>query len=274
LRILFLADIVGRPGRRALTALLPALRQQLTPDFVIANAENAAAGWGITAGTAEELLAAGVDCLTSGNHVWEQAEARTLLEQEPRLLRPANYPPGCPGQGARIYCCPAGVPVAVINLQGRVFMQPIDCPFRVADGLLAQLAAEAKVIFVDFHAEATSEKQAMGWHLDGRVSAVVGTHTHVQTADERILPSGTAYLTDAGMCGPLDSVIGAEINKTLGRFLTGLPARFEVPKRGPVVVQGAVVDVDERSGRALHIERINLVWQAAPEQDAADTAVI
>ncbi len=261
MRILFLADVVGRPGRHALATILPQLISEYEAEFVIVNCENAAAGYGITASTAQELFDAGAHCLTSGNHVWAQKEAIELLEAEPRLLRPANYPPGAPGAGARVFHNGNHTPIAVINLLGRVFMEAVDCPFRVGQQLVEELSELAKVIIVDFHAEATSEKQAMGWFLDGKVSAVVGTHTHVQTADERILPAGTAYITDAGMCGALDSVIGVDKDIAVRRFLSGLPARFQVPKRGPATVQGVIIDVDEQSGRARKIERVNVTCQ-------------
>jgi len=242
-------------------ALLPELAAEQAADFVIVNCENSAAGFGVTRAAAQELLDAGANCLTSGNHVWAQKEALDLLEDEERILRPANYPPGVPGVGVRVYTNGDRVPIAVVNLQGRVFMDPLDCPFRTADEILAKLADQAKVVVVDLHAEATSEKQAMGWYLDGRVTAVVGTHTHVQTADERILPGGTAVITDAGFCGALDSVIGVDKDMALRRFLSGMPTRFEVPKRGPCVVQGITIDLDERTGRATGVERVNLPGQ-------------
>lgn len=261
MRILFLGDVVGRPGRRAVSAILPALLADHDIDFAIVNCENAAAGYGITPATAQELFDAGAHCLTSGNHVWAQKEALPLLDAEPRLLRPANYPQGAPGAGWRVFADGDGVPIAVINLQGRVFMSPLDCPFQVGAELIEQVRESAKVIVVDFHAEATSEKQGMGWFLDGRVSAVIGTHTHVQTADERILPGGTAYISDAGMCGALDSVIGVDKDIAVRRFLSGLPVRFQVPKKGPAVVQGVIIDIDEASGRACSIRRISTTTQ-------------
>lgn len=258
MRILFLADVVGRPGRNILAARLPDLISELGADFVIVNCENAAAGYGITRATAQELLDCGAHVLTSGNHVWAQKEATALLAEEPRLLRPANYPPGAPGRGYAIFEDGAGTPIGVINLQGRVFMDPIECPFRTADAILADIAGKAAVTLVDFHAEATSEKQALGWNLDGRVTAVIGTHTHVQTADERILPGGTAYLSDAGLCGALDSVIGVDKDIAIGRFLSGIPTRFQVPKRSRCVIQGALVEADENTGHASAIIRINM----------------
>jgi len=260
-RIIFLGDVVGRPGRRAVTAILPKLANERQADFVVVNCENAAAGYGITKSTAQELFDAGAHCLTSGNHIWAQKEGVELLDEEPRLLRPANYPPGAPGTGLRVYSNGDSVPIAVLNLQGRVFMDALDCPFRVADQALESLGEEVKVILVDCHAEATSEKQALGWYLDGRVTAVIGTHTHVQTADERVLPGGTAYISDAGFCGALDSVIGVDKDIALRRFLSGMPTRFQVPKKGTCVVQGVILELDHETGRAQQIERLNLSWQ-------------
>ena len=250
---------MGRPGRHALAAMLPQLATENDADFVIVNCENSAAGYGVTASTAQELFDAGAQCLTSGNHVWAQKEALDLLNNEPRLLRPANYPPGAPGRGWNVYKTGDGVPVAVINLQGRTFMEALDCPFRAADRILEEIGDKARIVFVDFHAEATSEKQAMGWYLDGRVSAVVGTHTHVQTADERILPGGTAYISDAGMCGALDSVIGVDKDIAVRRFTTGLPERFKVPKRSSATIEGVIVEIDDDSGHGISIKRIRVV---------------
>ncbi len=261
MRIIFLADVMGRPGRAALAALLPRLLDYHHADFCIINCENSAAGYGVTPATAEELFDAGAHCLTSGNHIWAQKEALPMLAQEQRLLRPANYPVGAPGRGAAIFKDGDGTPILVINLQGRTFMEAIECPFRGADAILAQFKGQAAVIFIDFHAEATSEKVALGCYLDGRVSGVVGTHTHVQTSDDRILPGGTAYLSDAGMCGALDSVIGVDKDIAVNRFLTGIPVRFQVPKSGSCVVQGAILEADNRTGHAVSLERINVVWQ-------------
>jgi metallophosphoesterase (TIGR00282 family) len=254
-RILFLGDVVGKPGRLAVRSLLPGLihRQQL--DLVIANCENVAGGAGVDPGSCGELLAAGVDVLTSGNHVWRKKEIVEYMEREPRLLRPANFPPGAPGRGVARVSTPGGVRVSVLNLIGRVFMDAVDCPFQSVDAQLAELEAWSPVIVVDMHAEATSEKGAMGWHLDGRASAVLGSHTHVQTADERLLPEGTAFMTDAGMCGPVDSVIGVKAELAIRRFRTHLPTKFEVAT-GPAVLQGAIVTVDPSSGRARAIERV------------------
>lgn len=258
MKILFIGDIVGRPGRQMVARHLASLVDRHLVDLVVANAENSAAGFGVTADVVNELLGAGVDVLTTGNHVWDKKDAYPILEQEPRLLRPGNYPPGLPGTGWGIFHTSADVPVAVVNLEGRVFMNNLDCPFRTADSLLASLRDRTPVIFVDFHAETTSEKGAMGAYLDGRVSAVVGTHTHVQTADERLLPGGTAFISDAGMTGSRDSVIGIRKELSVERFLTQVPVRFEVAKREPMLC-GVVVTVDETTGRAEAIERIQLV---------------
>jgi len=258
MKILFLGDVVGKPGRRAIRFVLPRLidREQLA--LVIANCENIADGAGVDPKGVYDLFDAGVDVLTSGNHVWRKRETVELIERERRLLRPANFPPGVPGRGTTVCETADGTPVAVLNLIGRVFMDSVDCPFRAAEGFLPELAARARVILVDMHCEATSEKGAMGWFLAGKVSAVLGTHTHVQTADERILPGGTAYVTDVGMCGPTESVIGVERELVLRRFLTHMPVKFEVAK-GPVVVQGALVDVDAATGRATGIRRVREV---------------
>lgn len=255
-RILFLADVFGAAGRRAIHEALPGLLGRLMPDLVIANAENVAGGFGITPPLAEGLLRSGVDVLTGGNHTWNRKEAMPYLDGEARALRPANYPAGAPGRGHGVFESRRGVKVAVINLIGRVFMTPVECPFREADRIVHEVRRETPVIFVDFHAEATSEKTALGRHLDGRVSAVVGTHTHVQTADERLLPGGTAYITDAGMTGPHDSIIGVKTELVLHRFLAQTPIRFE-PSEGDPRLSGVVVDVDSARGRAVRIERIH-----------------
>lgn len=252
MRILMLGDVIGKPGRDAVRALLPDLKQEKSIDFVICNGENTAGGYGITADTASELLESGVDVLTSGNHIWDKKEIIPLMDEGLPLIRPANYP-DAPGKG---YIHQGGV--TVVNLMGRVFMAALDCPFRTADTLLEQLKQEgqSKVIIVDFHAEATSEKQAMGWYLDGRVSAVLGTHTHVGKVDAKILPQGTAYLTDVGMTGPSDSVIGSDKEAVLERFLTSLPNRLSVAA-GPCMLNAALVEVDEDTGKASMIERID-----------------
>lgn len=253
--VLFVADVVGRPGRRAIRHLVPELRARYGIDICIANGENAAAGFGLTPKVADELFSLGVDVLTSGNHLWDRKEIIPHLAERPLILRPANYPSGAPGHRYAIYPLSDGVKVGVFCIQGRVFLRETDCPFRTAEDLVEDLSKETRVIVVDFHAEATSEKIAMGWFLDGRASAVVGTHTHVQTADERILPGGTAYLTDVGMTGPFESVIGIEREAALGRFLTQVPKRFEVA-RGDVRLSGVVVKIDRSTGRALEIERV------------------
>ncbi len=260
MNILFIGDVVGKPGRRTVARMLPALRRELAADLVIANGENSAGGFGITRETFGDLVEAGVDVVTGGNHTWQAREIYTLLDSEPRLLRPANYPPGAPGRGAGVFrpSGRAGAPVGVLNVEGRVFMQPLDSPFQVAREEAERLRREASVIVVDMHAEATSEKIALGWYLDGRVSAVVGTHTHVQTADERILPDGTAFITDAGMTGPRDSIIGMGREEVLQRFLTLLPTRFDVAS-GPVQLNAVVLEVDEGTGRARRIQRISRI---------------
>lgn len=260
LRILFLGDVFGEPGRRAVAARLPELRETLGADFVIVNGENAAGGRGITPKICIGLLRAGAAVVTTGDHCWDQAEIVDYMATEPRLLRPVNYPAGTPGQGSVVLECSKGR-VAVINALGRTFTQPaVDNPFLSLDAALEPLRAETPVIFLDFHAEATSEKIAMGRYLDGRVSAVVGTHTHVQTADETILPNGTAFLCDAGMCGPSESIIGSRIEPVLHRFLTAMPTKFLVGS-GPVHLRGAVVDTDPATGRALAIHRLRDSWQ-------------
>ena len=249
-------DTVARSGRRALEERLHDLRSQREIDFVVANVENAAGGFSITSRIAEDLLAAGVDVMTSGNHIFDKKEVLEYIEKQPRLLRPANYAPGVPGKGRWVGKV-RGVPVAVINLQGRVFMSQCDDPFRCADAQLAALEPSVKIILVDMHAEATSEKIAMGRYLDGRASVVAGTHTHVQTADEQILPDGTAYMTDLGMVGPHDGVIGMQTEIVLQRFLRGLSMKFE-PCDGGIKLNGLIVDVDEETGRATRVERLSL----------------
>jgi metallophosphoesterase (TIGR00282 family) len=253
MRILFVGDVCGKPGRRIVQRRLPALRREFQVDFAIANAENSAGGTGITKDTVAELFGAGLDVLTGGNHTWQKREAYELLDGDPRLVRPANYPPGVPGLGSTVVRASAGA-LAVLNLQGRIFMQPLEDPFRVGRSEAARLREFTPFVVVDFHAEATSEKIAVGWHLDGLVSAVVGTHTHVQTADERVLPGGTAYITDVGMTGPRDGVIGMDRRAILDRFLTQLPARFEVAK-GPVQLNAVLIETDDL-GRATGIRRI------------------
>ncbi len=256
MRLLFIGDIVGRPGRELVRRGLKLLVDQHQIDLVIANAENAAAGFGITREIGDQLLEWGVDVMTSGNHIWDKKEAIDYIGAESRLLRPANYPAGVPGNGSYLARTHDGQSVGVINVMGRVFMTNIDDPFAVVQREIEALRPRARVIFVDFHAEATSEKIAMGWFLDGKVTAVVGTHTHVQTADERILPKGTAYLTDVGMTGPHDSVIGVEIEAALGRFLTAMPARFETATGNPRL-NAVVVEADDETGKAGDIERLS-----------------
>jgi hypothetical protein len=247
-----IGDVIGKPGRQAVAALLPGLRQELALDLVVANGENLASGRGLTEATAQELLDAGVDVITSGNHVWDQKEIIPVLDQEAPILRPLNYPPGVPGRG---FVTQKGV--TVLNLQGRTFMPDIDDPFRAADAALASLPDDALVV-VDMHAEATAEKQAIARYLDGRVAAVAGTHTHVPTADPRILPGGTAYVTDIGMVGPTESVIGNDIQSVLKRQLTGMPTRLPVAdNRSPVQFNSVLIEIDEAARRALRIERID-----------------
>jgi 2',3'-cyclic-nucleotide 2'-phosphodiesterase len=255
MRILFIGDVVGRPGRQLIKTGLGALVSRHEIDLVIANAENAAAGFGITREIGEELLDLGVDVMTSGNHIWDKKEALDYIGIEPRLLRPANYPAGAPGNGSYLARTRDGRSVGVVNVMGRVFMLNIDDPFTVVLREIDALRQRARIVFVDFHAEATSEKAAMGWHLDGKVTAVIGTHTHVQTADDRILPKGTAFLTDAGMTGPHDSIIGVEIQPALGRFLNALPARFETAVGNPRL-NAVIIDADEKTGLATGIERL------------------
>ncbi len=257
MRILFIGDIFGRPGRELVRQGLDALVADSGADVVIANVENAAGGFGITREVGDAILGYGVDAMTSGNHVWDKKEALDYIGAEPRMLRPANYPAGVPGRGAFLARTTAGRPVGVLNLMGRVFMLAIDDPFAVALREIDAIKQQARIVLVDFHAEATSEKIAMGWHLDGKVTAVVGTHTHVQTADERILPGGTAYITDVGMTGPYDSIIGTEKEAALARFRTGLPARFE-PATGDPKLHAVVITADESTGRATDIRRLSL----------------
>jgi metallophosphoesterase (TIGR00282 family) len=258
-RILFIGDIVGKPGRRILAQMLPGLRRDLAIDLAIANGENSAGGFGITRETFEDIVAAGVDVVTGGNHTWRAREIFTLLESDLRLLRPANYPAGTPGRGAGVFRPTGGrerTPIAVLNLEGRIFMDPLDSPFHVGREQVDLLRQETPIIVIDIHAEATSEKTALAWYLDGHVSAVVGTHTHVQTADERILPDGTAFITDVGMTGPQDSIIGMAREEVLQRFLTLLPARFDVAT-GPAQLNAVLFDVDDQTGRARHIQRVS-----------------
>lgn len=258
MKLLFIGDIVGRPGRDLVRRGLRALVATSGVDFVIANGENSAAGFGITREIGDQLFSYGVEVMTSGNHIWDKKEALEYIVREPRLLRPANYPAGAPGHGATLVTAANGVKVGVVNVMGRVFLANIDDPFSTAAREVARLRAEgAALVFVDMHAEVTSEKIAMGWYLDGQATAVVGTHTHVQTADNRVLPKGTAYLTDAGMTGPHDGVIGVEKEPVIGKFLSGLPARFETATGDPRL-NGAIVTADPATGLATAIERVSL----------------
>ncbi len=256
MNLLFIGDIVGQPGRRAVRELVPKLRERHRIDLVVANGENSAGGSGITVKTAEEIFASEVDVITSGDHLWDQKEVMGLLANEPRFVRPLNYPPGTPGHGTFIFQREGLPPVAIVNLQGRTFMPPLESPFLAVLAEIQKLRPVVHCIFIDFHAEATSEKVALARMLDGRVSAVVGTHTHVQTADEQIFPGGTAFLCDAGFTGPHESVIGREIEPIVRRFLTGMPQRFEVGK-DRVLLQGALLQIDEGTGRAGGIQRIS-----------------
>lgn len=256
MRALFLADVFGSPGRSALKAL-SSLSRELGADFCIANGENAAGGFGLTRPIAEELFSLGVNVITSGNHLWDRKEASELVAEEPRVLRPANYPPEVVGVGAGVFAARDGSRVAVLNLMGRVFIKELDCPFRCAEQAVERLRCDTRIIIVDMHAEATSEKVAMGWFLDGRVSAVVGTHTHVQTADERILPNGTGYITDAGMTGPFDSVIGVEKDAAIKRFLSQTPVRL-VPAKLDVRINGVILDIEPASGVCERIQRLSM----------------
>ena len=255
MRILFVGDIVGRPGRLALRERLGRLVDTHCIDLVVANGENAAAGFGLTVDVADELFALGIDVLTTGNHIWDKRDVFDILDHEERLLRPANYPDGAPGRGAGVYRTAGGVAVGILNLEGRVFMNNLDCPFQAADRLVEELRQTTPVILVDFHAEATSEKAALGWHLDGRVSAVVGTHTHVQTADERVLARGTAFISDVGMTGSRDGVIGMRREQVVEKFLSQRPTRFEICKKDPAI-NAVVIEVNAATGRAVRIERI------------------
>lgn len=257
MKVLFIGDVIGRPGRQAVRHLLPELVDEHHIGFVIANGENSAAGFGVTESVGRELFDLGIDVLTGGNHLWDKKDSVGYIAKEGRVLCPANYPEGAVGARSGIYAAKDGTKVGVFCLQGRVFMPALDCPFRSADKMVEKLGKETDAIIVDVHAEATSEKVALGWHLDGRVSAVIGTHTHVQTADERILPQGTAYITDAGMTGGFDGVIGMDKEAVLKRFLTGMPQKFETAE-GDVRLNAVVVEIDERTGFTGKIERVSL----------------
>lgn len=256
MNILIIGDIIGKPGRHAVHNCMGRVKADFAVDFTVANGENVAGGTGIQPDSFKTLMETGVDVVTSGNHVWSKKEVKDLISSNPRLLRPHNYPSEAPGSGLGIYDC-KGTPVAVLNLMGRTFINiPLDCPFKSADKALSEIQGKAKVIIVDMHGEATSEKRAMGWHLNGRVSSVTGSHTHIMTADEEILPGGTAYLTDVGMSGSPNSVIGMKQAQVLQRFITGMPARFEVSEELPYLFQAVVVSVDKETGKATKIERI------------------
>lgn len=257
MRILFIGDIVGKAGRQAIEGVLEKVVTGYEIEFVIANGENAAGGMGLTPSIAVEILDQGVDVLTSGNHIWAKKEIVPFLNEESRILRPANYPPNVPGRGSGIFHARNGQRLGILNLEGRVFMKHLDCPFRIGEKEVELLRKETNTIFVDFHAEATSEKMAMGWFLDGKVSAVLGTHTHVQTSDERILDEGTAYISDVGMTGPMDSVIGIRKEIALERLLTQIPWKFDVAKEA-IELQGVVIDVDSKTGRSENIQRIKV----------------
>ena len=257
MKVLFIGDIVGEPGRKIVKQLLPELVRTHVPDLIIANGENAAGGFGITPAIAEELFSLGIHVLTSGNHVWDKKDVEPYLAKQDRLIRPANYPEGTLGRGSVVVPTDSSGKAAVLNLEGRVFMSNLDDPFRIAEQEIERLRKETRVVIIDMHAEATSEKAALAWHLDGKVSAVLGTHTHVQTADERLLPGGTAFITDVGMTGPSDSVIGVKKEDAISRFLTQRPHKFEIPK-GPVHLDAALIDIDQKIGKARSIERIKL----------------
>ncbi|MCX5776565.1 MAG: TIGR00282 family metallophosphoesterase [Candidatus Firestonebacteria bacterium] len=256
MKVLFFGDIIGEPGREALKVLLPELRREFKPDFVIANGENSAHGFGITPKILEDLFSFEIDVITSGNHIWDKKEVMQIIDTEPRLLRPANYPPGVAGIGFKVYTALTGIKIGVLNLEGRVFLSNIDCPFRAAKEAIKTLKEETKIIIVDFHAEITSEKNALAYYLDGEASAIFGTHTHVQTADERILPGGTAFITDAGMCGSANSVIGMKKELALQRFLYDIPVRFEVAT-DKIKINGVFVEIEDSTGKALSITRIS-----------------
>ena len=272
LRLLFLGDVIGEPGRKAVIEMVPRLKQAWGIDFVVVNGENAAAGRGITGKITIDLLRAGVAVITSGDHIWDQKEVVSYIETEPRLLRPINYPPGTPGRGSIVLETAKGK-VGVINVQGRTFMQPsLENPFRLVDEEVRRLRAETHILFVDMHAETTSEKIAIGRFLDGKVSAVAGTHTHIQTADEQIFPGGTAFICDAGMCGPTESVLGREIQPIIQRFVSSMPVNFPVAK-GEVKLHGILVDIDPSTGKAKSIRRVAEPYVVEPDAQEADRAV-
>ncbi len=266
MNILLIADIVGRPGRWAVSQILPELKRTHQIDFTIANVENAAGGFGLTREIAQKIRHYGVDCMTSGNHIWDRKDILSYLNENLRILRPANYPPDVPGRGTGVFEFDRDFKIGVVNIQGKVYIKEIDCPFRIADKELESIKEQTNIVVVDVHAEATSEKMALGWYLDGRVSAVLGTHTHVQTADETILPKGTAYITDVGMTGAHDSVIGITKQDAIARFLTQIPVRFTLAK-SDIKFCGALVKIDPESGRASSIERIKIDLPQPEEND-------
>ncbi len=253
--ILVLGDIIGKPGRTAVKEFLPSLIARESVDFCIANGENSAGGSGITAPVVEEILLAGVDVITTGNHVWDKKEVKDIIDRKTNILRPANYPPGVPGRGSGVFNARGGVKIGVLNLSGRVFMSNLDCPFRTGEEEIKKIRESTPLVIVDLHAEATAEKVALGWYFDGRVSALVGTHTHVQTADERVLPGKTAYITDIGMIGSIDSVIGVEKQEVIQRFLTQMPVRFR-PASGNIQIEGVVITLNILNGKAVGIKRL------------------
>ncbi len=255
MKVLFIGDICGSPGRLAAKELIPLINKEHQIDFVIANGENAAGGSGVTPSILSELLSSGIDVLTSGDHIWKKREIYPELDSNPRILRPANYPSGNPGKGATVISAKNGIKIGVVNLVGRVFMQPVECPFRIGLEEVNKLRKETNLIFVDMHAEATSEKIALGWYLDGSVSAICGTHTHVQTADEKIMPKGTAFISDLGMTGPFESVIGRRIDDILVRFINQTPIKFDMAEND-IRLDGVVIDVDEKTGRSKSITRV------------------
>lgn len=254
MNILVIGDVVGRPGRAAIRTLLPKLQKENEIDFTIANAENAAGGRGLTYEVKEELLGYGIDVLTMGNHVWDNKNIYSFIDDEPRLIRPANFPADCPGQGYHVYTAGFNKKIAVINAMGRIFMTPLDCPFRKVKEIIQDISAEVDYVIIDFHAEATSEKLAFGYYFDGQVTAILGTHTHIQTADEVIMPAGTAYITDLGMTGPIDSILGMEKQPIIEKFLNGRPARFDVAA-GPAQIQGVIMQLDDDNNKVRSIKR-------------------
>ncbi len=271
-RVLFLGDVCSEAGRKAVRHALPQLQEKTEPDFIIVNVENAAGGYGITPRLAEEILKSGVDCMTTGDHAFDRKEAWDCFVSQPKLLRPLNFPDPVPGKGQAVFE-KNGFCIGVINLMGRAFMKPLDCPFQRVSQVVEQLRRKTPVVIVDFHAEATAEKQAMGWYLDGRVSAVLGTHTHVQTADERISPQGTAYISDVGMCGAFDSILGMSKDDSLRRILEMVPVRLH-PATRDLRINAVLLEIDESSGRALSIERLNSVAEEEPTEpdEAGSTA--